>query len=168
MNDVFEVNPFLKFKTHDENACMADAANAYFQANLFANSKDFFVHQRQLVIKHKRVYAKRHATVLLSLVRHKTRLHKRVFDFISGSIVLGKWPLEAKSRTHLAILDYYSEEKCEMHVEPIGLERGRLTLLFKPGTQVLPFTIWSVEQYLEQVAAKRHKLQLNVFHYVIM
>jgi hypothetical protein len=162
------INVFLAYKTYSKDACMADAVNAYFEAKLFDSNEDFLAVQRQLIFEQKKVYAKPYATVLLSIVRFNTRLHKRVFDFISGSIVLGAWPSRTKSKTRLAIVDYYSEDQCEMHVEPIRLEGGRLTLLFHPETQVLPFTIWTVQEYLEQVAAKRPLLQLNVYHYVIM
>lgn len=166
MDNAKEAKSFDRFKTDDENACMADAINAYFCADLFASGIDFFERQRSLIVRHKKVYPKPHATVLLSLVRFQGHLYKRVFDFIAGSVVQGKWPLQAESTNHLAILDYYSESNGNMHVEPIRLEEGRVTLLYYPHTQVLPFTQWTVEQYLEQADSMRPKLQLNVFHYV--
>jgi hypothetical protein len=145
--------------------CMAEALNRYFQEKLFDNGDDFYAKQRELLIKHKRIYAEQYDSSLMGLVICKDHLFGRANDYISGSVTKGKMPDHIDSIGNRAIVDYHVSDGEEMHVEPIRLVNGRVEFLKRNRTGLLPFTGLTFEQYVQELPSRRATHQLNIFHY---
>jgi hypothetical protein len=144
---------------------MAEALNRYFQEKLFDNGDHFYAKQRELMIKHKRIYAEQYDSSLMGLVIYKDHLFERANDYISGSVTKGKMPDQIDSIGNRAIVDYYVSNGKEMHVEAIRLLNGRLEYLKPNRTGILPMTGLTFEQYVQELPSRRTTHQLNIFHY---
>ena len=150
----------------DQHSCMASALNLYFETRLFDTGEEFFERPWAIILSYKKKHIGAHDIMLLGLVQKGQHIYKRVNDYVHNSVSLNKWPIKTKTRRERVIIDYYSTQCMEGHVETAEFKDGQWRYLFYPEAANLPYTSMNLDEYREAVTRKETNLYLNIFHYV--